>query len=344
MKTLLLILGLLGSLAVGAVSAGAETDAPIKVTIVQGAETMSTLPVLYAKDAGLFRDAGLDVTWLPVTSNSAQLAALVDSGQALVAQAAASAPFTAQAVGKDIVAFAVISRGGFLQLVLTKSALKKIGAVTPEASLHDKVQALKGLKIALPMAGTTADLQFRAVLQAGGLNPDTDVTLVPNSDLNAVLPSARIGRVDGYVAGPPTTSLAVSQGWGEVWIDYTTGEVPGFQEQPLGVMIAKRATLRDKPEVIARIVKALRAAMHDIEDHPDKVRAVVKPVNFENVDDATFDLAFAAGRKIAAIDLGVSPEGFRESLKTLVIVDPSGNPVSLTFDKVFDLAPLKATP
>ena len=338
-----LIAALAGLVASWQPCAAAENETPIKVTMVQGAETMSTLPVLYAKDAGLFRKAGLDVTWLPITSNSTQLAALVDSDQALVAQAAASAPFAAQAVGKDIVTFATMSRGGFLQVVLTKTAAKKLTGVTPASSLHDRVQALKGLKIALPAAGTTTDLQVRALLQQEGLNPETDVTLVPNSDLNAVLPAARIGRVDAYVAGPPTTSLAVSQGWGEIWIDYTTGEVKGYEDQPLGVIIAKRSTLHDKPEVIARIIRALRMSMQDIAERPQIVRAVVKPANFENVDDKTFDLAFEAGRKISATDLRTSQTGFEESLKTLIIVDQHGKPVSLPFDRVFDFSALDKT-
>jgi NitT/TauT family transport system substrate-binding protein len=299
------------------------------------------LPILYAKAAGLFEKVGLDVKWLPVTSNSTQLAALVDSGQVDFAQAAASAPFTAQAVGKDIVTFAVISRGGFSQVILTNDAMARLKGVTPQSSAKEKVQALKGLKIALPVAGTTADLQFRAVLELHGVQPDKDLTLVPNSDLNAVLPSAKLGRVDGYVAGPPTSSLAVAQGWGTLWIDYTT-EVPLFDEAPLGVMIAKRTTLTAKAEATRRVVQVVRQALQDIKEKPDVVAAAVKPKYYENVDQKTFDLAIKSSAPLFFHDMTVSQKGFDQSLKTLLVVDSGGKPVTLGLNQVFDFSVLNA--
>ena len=80
-------------------AASGQATTPIPVKIVQAAETLTTLPFNYARSAGLFEKVGLNVTWLPLTPNTAQVAAILAAGQADFGQAGASLSLSAQAVG-----------------------------------------------------------------------------------------------------------------------------------------------------------------------------------------------------------------------------------------------------
>ena len=70
--------------------------------------------------------------------------------------------------------------------------------VTPDSPVEERVQALTGMSIGASPAGSTGDSYVRAMLTEYGVDPDTDVTLVPNNDGTAQVAAARAGRIDGY--------------------------------------------------------------------------------------------------------------------------------------------------
>jgi ABC-type nitrate/sulfonate/bicarbonate transport system substrate-binding protein len=156
--------------------------------------------------------------------------------------------------------------------------------------------------------------------------------------LTALLPAAKAGQVDGFIFGPPLTSMPVAGGWGQVWVDFTNGEVSGVDEAPFGVMIAKREDLTKKAEQARRVISALRLALKDINENPELVKKVVKPAFFEKVDDAVFNIAFTTLLKNFRHNLTASQEGYQQTLKTMKVIDQTGKPVVVPYDKAFDFS------
>jgi NitT/TauT family transport system substrate-binding protein len=344
LKTSIMVAALLPAfLALAPVAASAQSGDPIKVTIVPAAETLPTLPFIYAKAAGLFAKAGLQVTWLPLTPNSTQVAAILDSGQADFGQAAVSASFSAQAVGKDIVTFATLTKGAFMQLALTNEGLAKVQSKVPEnASAKDKIKALKGLSIAISPPGNTANLIFRDMLQNSGLDPDKDVTQVTNSNLTALLPTARAGRADGFFLNPPFTTVPVVEGWGKLWVDFASGEVDLLSEAPQIVLVAKRSTLTEKPEASKRMIETMKMAFDDIHNKPEDVKKIVRETYFENIDPKVFDVAFQQLLPLFDHNMVVSQKGYEQLLGSMSVTDVNGEEVKVPYDKAFDFSLAKA--
>jgi NitT/TauT family transport system substrate-binding protein len=319
----------------------AQSPGRLNLTMVMGGENLVTVPVLYARAAGLFEKAGLDIKWLPVTQTGT--IPLTDSGESDVALTTMALALGAQATGKDLVVVAMISQGLFSELILTTDAIKKLPAsITVKSSVQDKLQAIKGMKITTALAGTSTDLSLRALLEKYNVNPDKDIVLVPNGDLNNVVLTAKAGRVDGYFTGPPNTSISVQQGWGVVWVDtISQQEVKMLDEAPQAVIIAKRPTIRTKSEELKRYMNALKEALKDIRERPDLVRDTIKPRFFENIDPKTFELAFDKSRKLYEHDLIATQKGFDQQLSTVNIVDSDGKKASVPYEKAFDFSALK---
>jgi NitT/TauT family transport system substrate-binding protein len=309
----------------------------IRLTMVMGGENLVTLPVLYARAGGLFEKAGLDIRWLPVNQ---QWVNILDSGAADFIQGTPGPVLSAQGVGKDLVIFATLARGFFNQLVLTNRAVAKLPPGLANASTRDRLQAIKGMTIGTALSGTSTDLAFRAMLMQAGLNPDKDLTIVPNGDVANLVPAARANRLDGFFTSPPNTSLAIEQGWGKQWVDMST-EIDLFREAPSTIMAAKRSTLTNNLEAAVRITGALRVAMDDIRNRPQVVRDAVKPKFFEHVDAKTFDIAFDAARKLFDHDMLVTRVGYEQAAGSLNIVDQTGKPTKVPYDRLFDFSPVK---
>jgi len=336
-----LILTTLSCLSVGAGSVAQAQQEKLPLTMVMGGENLQTVPVLYARAAGLFERHGLDIKWLPVTQTGT--IPLTDSGQSDLALTTTALALGARATGKDLVVIAMISQGLFSELILTTEAIKGFPpAVTVKSPVEDKIKALKGLKITTSLAGTSTDLSQRALLERYGVNPDKDIVLVPNGDLNNVVLTAKAGRVDGYFTGPPNSSLAVQQGWGVVWVDsISQTEVKLLDEAPQAVIIAKRPTVTAKAEQLRRFLAALKDAIADIRSRPEQVRDIIKPRFFENIDEKTFELGFDKSRKLYEHDLIVTKKGFEQQMTTVNIVDSEGKKASVPYDQIFDFSLLK---
>jgi sulfonate transport system substrate-binding protein len=323
-------------------AASAQTTTPVAVSIVQAAETLTTLPLIYARSAGLFEKVGLNVTWLPLTPNTAQVAAILAAGQADFAQGGASLSLSAQAVGKDIVAFGVMTAGTFLQLSLNHDVLAKMGNVTVTSPLAERIRALKGLRIAISPPGNTPYLVFQSLAQSAGIDADKDVTLIPVSNFAALTPTARAGRADGLWLSPPYTTVPTVEGWGKIWIDLTTGSVEAFKYAPALVIASRRATLESKPEAARRVIQALQLAMADIKRKPQQVKDFIRPKYFENLDSRAFDIAFDQLAPSFDHDMVATERGYEQLLAITVVTDVAGKPVQVPFERAFDNSIVRA--
>jgi NitT/TauT family transport system ATP-binding protein len=146
---------------------------------------------------------------------------------------------------------------------------------------------------------STHNYHLRFWMAAGGVDPDQDVRLV-------VLPppymveSLQNGHVDGFCVGAPWNSVAVDLGAGHI-LHFVSEILARAAEKLLAV---RRRWAEEKPEVLARLVRAHQAAADFIEDAKNR--------------DEVATLLAAPNR------IGVAPEVIRRTLEGRLKVSPDG--------------------
>jgi NitT/TauT family transport system substrate-binding protein len=156
--------------------------------------TLSYVPLYYGQEKGFFSQDGLDLQIL-VVRGIVGVSSLM-SGEIDVTCHAGSG-------------FSAALRGLPLKII----------SVTRDRPIHELVVGtsassteLKGKSIAVGSLEGTAAIMTRRILQAKGLDPQKDVTLL-SMDTPARLQSLITGKVAGAMMTPPSTYLAVDQGF-----------------------------------------------------------------------------------------------------------------------------------
>ena len=233
----------------------------------------------------------------------------------------------------DIVGVAAMAGEGN-QLTLRNSAVEKLAAqgVTPTSPIADKVKALKGLKIAMPAAGSGTDVLFRSTLKTYGVS-DRDLTIQPVADPNGQVAAAKQGQVDGYMFSSPTSLIAVSDGWGKVWIDFHQ-DVPSVADRMTLDVITTKKYLSANQDVVKRVLTAMWRGWSDLQKDPDSVKAEIKAKYYPDLDQKVYDLAFAANVKLFSAGL----EPAQKSLDvTLNLYNATAQkPSNASFTDVYD--------
>lgn len=139
---------------------------------------------------------------------------------------------------------------------------------------------------------STHNYQLRFWMAAGGVDPDEDVRLV-------VLPppymvdSLASGQVDGFCVGAPWNAVAVDRGVGRI-LHFG----PDILKRAVEKVLAVRQQWADaNPDVLARLIRAHRAAAEFVEDtdNHDEVAAILARTDRINAD-ASIIKAILAGR------------------------------------------------
>jgi NitT/TauT family transport system substrate-binding protein len=316
---------------------------PISITFLPGNETLAMATQLQAFAKGYFEEEGLDVEYLPVLQNAAQVAQTVSAGEADIGSSGSTGAPALLAAGRDIVAIADLAKGSVTQLALRNETIEKLAAqgVTRDSPIADRVAALKGLSLSVPQAGSSTDILVRLTMEEYGIDPDRDVTLQPIADGSARVAAAREGQTDGYVVPPPGSMLAPAEGWGEVWISWSENDVPKFVGLPWTQIITSRAFLEENPEAVRRFLKALWRAASDLENDPQGAAAAIKERWFPDLDPTMYELAFDAS--LPAFTQGMVPDekGFEMLMETYNA--SVAEPADLTFDQLYDITLVQET-
>lgn len=152
-----------------------------KLTIVSYPPRPPKLPLWLARDAGLFKKYGLDVTLKEPTVTEDLLAALARRDGDLYA---GTAPYIVAAIG-DGAALAFIANTGY-------SVLKLLAR--PEITAPEQ---LKGKRVGTGELGSSQDRITHQALLRLGIDPERDVTLVPMSGRSVDRLKALVaGRID----------------------------------------------------------------------------------------------------------------------------------------------------
>ncbi len=290
MKRLLRLVALVAAFAVPA-----HAQTLTKLRVAYDGFSMTSAPLNYADQQGIFKKYGLDVTPIFVEGGSLLTQAVV-GGSVDIAQNGYTPAAGAAVQGADIVFIGGISNKLPFQLVVNSS-------ITNAAQL-------KGQSIAISRFGSSTDTAADFALAHLGLKRDE--VLVRQLGGPATRNAALItGQVAGTVEQYPDTSELVQKGF-RVLVDVT--DIAG--DYPNTSYVTSRTFLKKNTELVKRFFMAMATAIHEYKRNPDL--AITLTRKFLNVkDEANAKAAYESYIKVYPDDLQPSIKGIALVLKEL---------------------------
>lgn len=298
---------ILGALFLLGTSLPTAVTAAERVVIAQAAHALTFGPLYVAEKAGYFKDEGLDVE-LFVARGGAKARAAVVGGSAAVGSAPPIEIAQAYAAGQNLLFFALMNTECAMGLVVHKDFLKEKG-ITPQAPLADRVRALRGGRFSVTSSGSMTDQFLRFLLISEKMDPDRDVTITPmGGNPSAALAALERRTIDGITHAPPTFEMAEHRGYGQLLIAGLNRDVPELRGLAFTGLYTPRNFAEKNGQVVVKLVKAVRRALHLMHDDTPRARAIVRSY-FEKIPGPAFNVAFDRMMKVWPKEPTVSREG-----------------------------------
>jgi nitrate/nitrite transport system substrate-binding protein len=162
--------------------------------------------------------------------------------------------------------------------------------------------ANKGLKVGMTFPGGTHDLWVRYWLAAGGINPDSDLSLeaVPPPQMVA---NMKVGTVDAFCVGEPWNAQLVTQKLGYTAI--ATGEL--WKDHPEKAFTMRKDWVDKNPNAAQALVMAIQEAQQwcDKAENKEEMCKICADRKYFNVavadilDRAKGNIEYGDGRKVS---------------------------------------------
>ncbi len=259
------------------------------LVIAQSNDSLIWAPLYVARKMGYFADEGIDIDVVLVKSGPAALTA-VTTGGAQIALGFPATPIQAIAKGFKLEVFAELSNQFIAELVLRGDVAERLH-LNVNSPIETRIRALKGLTIATNGTGSANDYLLRRILQDNGLHAESDVTITPIGAGPAILAALDQHRIDGYVATPPSNTIAVRSHAAVQLIDFAAGEYRPIAGIIYIALAASKDWLTSHRPLAARCVHALARALTLMHDDPATAEAAVRSF-FPNVEADLFDASW----------------------------------------------------
>jgi NitT/TauT family transport system substrate-binding protein len=262
-----------------------------KVRVAFDGYSMTSAPLYYADQQGLFKKFGLDIKPIFVEGGSLLTQAAV-GGSVDIAQNGYTPAAGAAVQGADIVFIGGISNKLPFQLVV-KSTITK-------------AEDLKGGNIAISRFGSSTDTAVDFALAHLGLTRN-DVLVRQLGGPATRMAAITSGQVAGTVEQYPDTAELVQKGF-RVLVDVT--DIAG--DYPNTSYVTSRTFLKKHPEIVKKFFMAMATAIHEFKRNPEA--AIKMSQKFLEVkNEANAKAAYEAYIK-------VYPDDLRPSLKGIALV------------------------
>jgi ABC-type nitrate/sulfonate/bicarbonate transport system substrate-binding protein len=195
--------------------------------------------------------------------------------------------------------------------------------------IDEKIKRLQGLKIGISSPGSSTDTLIRNLFLARGYEPDKVVNLQPLGNGAALLAAFEKKLTDGVVWPSPIPEIIEHRGLGKTVIDPFSGEVPELNGVPYLVMATGRDTLKNKPDLLRRAMRAIGKAMEFAAANPAESCKMVRPY-FLDVDEPVFNSACETYRKATPRTLAFGKENLEKTLAWMNL--GSRSPITAKFE------------
>lgn len=250
----------------GATTTSAEPAEMVSLEVtLAGAAELTTAPLFVADALGFFEEEHLEVEFLPA-GGGGNAAAILLGGDAPMGSFTASHAFTAAAEGQFMPILAPMAVGyqGLFFMVNADVAAER--GLDPDAPLSERLKNLEGLTVGISSPGSTTDNLARLVATEAGLDPDSQITIVPLGGVPEATDAMVEGRVDAAISVLPVSAGAEAEGaialfdFGQ---DFESLNVVIFS-----AILANDSWLADNRDTAVRFLTAVARALDAIEEDP----------------------------------------------------------------------------
>ncbi len=291
------------------VSAAAE-----KVRLALPSRSMGYLPMFIALHRGFLKDENLDLELPALLPNIAHNALL--SGEVEYHGVADSA-------------LRLAAKGAPLKSIFFSARLPNY-FVMAKPSIRT-VSELRGKLLAVSRFGGTTDLAARVALQANGLDPQKDVTLIMIGLGNTRNAALIAGSVDANIANPPDNSMLKQKGSRELLF---LGDAMEF---PSNGFTTTEKRLTENRDQVKRLLRAFYRGLLFSRDNPEES---IKIVEREwKLDPATARDSYQSIMKAASRDGASSDAGLKVHVKLMQQSDKTIGDIAL--NKIVDFRVLE---
>src|ERR1043166_7618643 len=128
-----------------------------------------------------------------------------------------------------------------------------------------RVEDLKGKKFGISSFGGTPHSEAIMILRKYGLNPDKDVTFLQIGGSSAPYTALDSGSIDAAMLVPPFNKLEKKRGFNELL------SFNDIMRIPLGGLAIHTQTMKERPDEIVRMIKALLKAVDYIRSRKGEI-------------------------------------------------------------------------
>lgn len=235
-------------------SGGAQERRP-KLRISNAGFTITALPLLAAKDWGIFTANGLDME--VILMQSALVPAALTQGD--IDYQAGVGPASVNATMSGFATRAIwFSSDRISYWLMAKPQFKTL-------------ESLKSKKVAITGLGGTVHVAFLLALEKLGVNPKDFVLVSIAGQQIQQLISLESGYVDAAMLSPPVTLGAQKKGF------YKVLDVGSMVEMPGGGLTTLTKTIQERPQETKRVIRSLQLAKEEIKkSKPKTVELIIK--------------------------------------------------------------------
>ncbi len=260
--------------------------APEKIRVGIASFSISFIPIRVAQLKGFFREEGLEVELLRI-STPVSLIALMNKEIDYATSTGALLAGALKGIPLKVVMY-------FLRTPL------HVLVVKPEIR---SIQDLKGKVVGVSEFGATPEVILRAMLGHAKVNIDKDVKVLQSTESGSRFGALILGRMDGAILPPPYSVQAEAKGFRRLM---SVAEVPEISEGKvaipppagLGVNIEK---LQSNPQQIKRTIRALLKSQEFIRTNKVETTKIIS--DWLKVDSSI------AGGSYDIYRLNMSPDG-----------------------------------
>jgi NitT/TauT family transport system substrate-binding protein len=269
----LVILVLVALVGAGGV-ANAQAVKKVKMTIPVIAHSM--LPVFLAQNKNYFAEEKLEVEVNSTNGGGPDIRALI-AGDVDFSFTTGDNVILAHQEGKKLTMVMSGLNKLFINWAIHKDAAKSKG-ITEATPLAEKMKALKGMTIGVTNAGALTSHLANFVVRKAGLNPQSDVNIVPIGSGPTWLAALENRKVDVALTAPPTPDTAISRGYAILFINNAKGEDPSISEFLMENLIVRPETAAKDQDTVRRMVRALtKANQWALKSTAEQVADALKP-------------------------------------------------------------------
>jgi len=194
--------------------------------------------VWVAKEAGLFKENGLDVQLIFVGSSSLLTQAVI-AGDVPIAIMSGTAAIGSQLAGSDVIMAASTKKDPAQAFLVTAKGISQPAQ-------------LKGKKLAVSRLGASSDFILRLILKKLGLTPEKDVAIIQIGSSPVRMAALANGTADGTALTFEEMMVARKMGF-NVLLDLTELGVESLNSD----VVTTRRYMRESRDIVQRFIKGM---------------------------------------------------------------------------------------